>query len=388
MKVLLCHNFYRQPGGEKRAVEAQRRLLEARGHRVTLLTRDNADLAADSAGHRLRAAAAAVWSREAVEAVRRQVDHERPDVAHVHNVFPQLSPALYRALHGAGIPIVQTLHNYRFLCPNGLLFTHGAVCKRCRTGSTLPAVALSCYRDSRAASAAMSTSIGLHRRSGTFRLIDRLLALTPFQADLFRSSPWVRPERVEVLGNFIPDPLPEPRPPATPPYFLFLGRLTADKGVDVLLDAFAAAPELELRIAGEGPAGEALRQAADERGLGNVRFLGFVRGDAKEDLLGRARATLVPSRWYEVLPFSLLESLAQRVPAVVTGHGSLASVITDGEDGLHVPPDDPAAVARAVRRLATEDGLRDRLARNARALVEERYGEETHYRRLMEVYRR
>lgn len=386
MKILLCHNYYRQPGGERRAVEQQTALLEAHGHEVVPLTRDSREIDAWGPLDKLRFPGTAVDSRrtyrQAVEIVRRH----RPDVAHVHNVFPLLSPSLYRALGDAGVPVVQTVHNYRFLCPNGLFFTHGEVCERCKAGNTLHAVRLRCYRDSYAMSAIYAASIGLHRRRGTFGRIDRFLALTRFCADKLVEGGVCDAGRVRVLGNFVPGPLPPPAPPEEPPYALFLGRLTPEKGVDLLLEAMAGLPHRRLVVAGDGPAEAALRQRAAEPGLAHVRFAGFVAGEEKRRLLSRAWVSVVPSRWYEAFPFAVLESLAHGVPVVVSGHGSLASLVEDGRQGLRFEPGDAVHLRQRLETVLGDPALRRRLAAAGREWVEREHTEDVHYERLLRVY--
>lgn len=388
MKILICHSFYRQPGGERRAVELQRQLLERRGHRVLLYARDHGDVETSTRGQRLRLAADAVYNRRTVAEIRDLVRRERPDVAHVHNVFPLLSPSLYRALAAVGVPIVQTLHNYRFLCPNGLFFTQGEVCERCKTGNTLHAVRWRCYRDSRAASAVYAASLGLHRWTGTFGKIDRHLALTEFGAAKLREGGLTEASRIEVLPHFLPAPWPAPTEPArNPRYVLYLGRLSYEKGIDLLLDAFTEPLGCELWIAGQGPAQEALRRVCDERGLSRVRFLGFVTGGRKRRLLNRAWATAMPSRVYETFGLSVMESLAAGVPSLVSRHGALPEVCREGVEGLAFRPGDAADLRRGLRALLNDPDLRARLAANARRGAEERFSEDAHANQLFAIYR-
>lgn len=387
MKVLVCHSLYRQPGGERRAVEQQRKLLEDLGIRVTFYARDHREIETRTPVQRLRLAAGAVYNRRTVDVIRDLVRRDQPDVAHVHNVFPLLSPSLYRALAATGIPIVQTLHNYRFLCPNGLFFTHGEVCERCKTGNTLHAVRWRCYRDSRAASAVYAASLGLHRWAGTFGKIDRYLALTEFGAAKLCEGGLVDASRIEVLPHFLPAPWPAPVEPARDPrYVLYLGRLSREKGVDLLLDAFSKPLDCELWIAGGGPTEETLRQACRERGLSRVRFVGFVTGERKQQLLTRAWATVTPSRCYETFGFSVMESLAAGVPVVVSRHGALAEICLEDREGLAFRPGDAADLRRSLHRLLKDPGLRTRLGRNGRRGAEDRFSERVHARKLLAVY--
>lgn len=387
MRVLVCHNFYRQPGGERRAFEHQVELLRRHGDEVATLTRDSADVDRFSVGERLRFPLDTVESRRTRREVREIVARSRPDVAHVHNVFPLLSPSLYRALEEAGVPIVQSVHNYRFLCPNGLFFTHGEVCERCKLGNTAHAVRLRCYRDSYGFSALYAATLGLHRRLGTFRRIDRFVAGSPFAARKLVEGGVCGEEQVRVLGNFLAGPLPEVVPPEEPPYALFLGRLSAEKGVDLLLSAMARLPGRRLIVAGDGPAGPALRRRAAGLGLRDVVFAGFVSGAEKERLQAGAWMNVVPSLWYEMFPYSMLESAAAGVPVVVPRHGSLGSLIEEGRQGLRFAPGDADDLAATLARAFDDPALRGRLSAGARAWVEDELDPDLHYRRLTEIYR-
>ena len=387
MKILLCHDFYRQPGGERAAVEQLRHLLTTRGHEVVEYTRDNREIDGWKLADKVRFPATALWSQRTVVEVRDILRRERPDVAHVHNVFPLLSPSLYRALAKEGVPIVQTVHNFRFLCPNGLFFTHGHVCRLCRFGNTLHAVRFACYRDSRTLSGIYAASIGLHRKLGTFSKVDRFLPVTRFMAEELVAAGIAPPERMSVVPNFVPTPLPLLEDPAVdPPYALFLGRLTHEKGADLLIEAFAGLREHRLVVAGEGPERADLDRSVRERGLDNVRFAGFVTGETKRRLLARAWVTVVPSRWYEGFPFAVLESFGHGVPAVVSGHGSLAGIVEDDRHGRWFRPEDADDLRDRLRVSLGDPEVRRRWSREARRAVETLYSEQTAYDALIRAY--
>lgn len=388
MKILLCHNFYRKPGGERMAVEAQAELLTSHGHQVVYLTRDNREIDGFSPWSKLTFPVTTIHSRRTEKEVRRAVRRERPDVAHVHNVFPLLSPSLYSALGDAGVPTVQTLHNYRFLCPNGLFFTRGEVCERCRAGNTIHAVRLRCYRDSRVLSALYGASIAWHRRRDTLRHVDRFLALTPFAAGKIVEGGVASADRVVVLPNFLADPVPTPAAVhQRGDHYLYLGRLSAEKGVDLAIEAIAGLPGERLLIAGDGPQTASLAEHAASVDGRRVELLGFRTGSDKLDLLRSARALVVPSRWYEGLPISVLEALAAGVPVIAAGHGGLREVLRDTGAGLLHEPGDAEDLRRCLARTSADHGLWESMVRNARQLFEARYTASGHYRDLLKIYR-
>jgi glycosyltransferase involved in cell wall biosynthesis len=387
MKILIVHNHYQQAGGEHTAVGAQIDLLRQHGHLPILYTKDNAIIREYRAYEKAQFFSRAVYSRQTYNEVRQLVERERPDVAHVHNVFPLISPAVYRALKDVDVPIVQTIHNFRLLCPNSLFYTHGQICERCKYGNTLHAVRWRCYRDSYPLSALYAFSIGLHRRWGTFQMIDRFVVLSEFAAGKLVESGLTKRDKITVLGNFLPDPLPMPGSfEARDPYIVFLGRLSTEKGVEILLEAVADLPQLRLKIAGAGPRAEALQTLVRQRGLRHVEFLGHVAGEVKWELLRQALAVVVPSIWYEHFPFVVLESMAAGTAVVASDLGSLPGVVVEGRTGLLFHPADPRHLAEKLMELAADPAKALWMGRTARQDMERNWTSTAHYSRLMSIY--
>lgn len=335
-RVLQVHTRYRQAGGEDRAVEAERRLLEAADIDVRQVIFDNANLQ-DARGVTgdVRMAASAVWSRSAARRVTDSIREARPDVVHVHNTFAAASPSVFRAASALGIPVVQTLHNYRMVCPTATLFRDGRPCTDC-VGRAIPfpAVAHACVRGSRAQSLVAATTLGVHRAMGTFsRHIDRFIALTEFQRSLLVDGGLPR-DRIDVVPNFLePDPGPGH---GLRQGLLFVGRLSPEKGITTLLAAAAQIPGV-VRIAGDGPMLQLVAKAAAR---GEVEYLGRLDPDAIVRELQRALALVVPSTWFEGFPMVVLEAYATGTPVIASGLGSLAEVVEDGVTGVHLRPGD------------------------------------------------
>jgi len=387
MRLLVIHNHYQQPGGEQVAVEAQVSLLRERGHKVILYTRDNAEIERYRLWQKAAFFPEAVFSRRTYHEIRTLIARERPDVAHVHNVFPLISPSVYCALKDSGIPVVQTVHNFRFLCPNALFYTHGRICERCKYGNTLHAVRWKCYRQSYILSSLYALTIGLHRRAGTFKLIDRFIALTEFVAQKLVGSGLTTQDKISVLGNFMPDPLPRPGSfEKREPYVAYLGRLSPEKGVEILLDAVTGLPDLRVKIAGDGPQTGVLQTIARQRGLQQVEFLGRVAGEEKWELLRNATAVVIPSVWYEVFPFVVLESLAAGTPVVASNLGSLPYVVEDGKSGLLFQAGDSQDLREKLAWLVQHPVEALQMGRYGCHSVEEKYCAKAHYDKLMEIY--
>ena len=387
MKILIVHNYYQQPGGERVAVEAQVALLRERGHRVILYTRDNAEIERYGLWRRANFFPEAVFSRKTYPEIRSLVANEHPDVAHVHNVFPLISPAVYWALKDAGVPIVQTVHNFRFLCPNALFFTHGQTCERCKHGNTLHAVRWKCYRKSYILSGLYAITIGLHRHWGTFQMIDCFIALTEFTAQKLLEKGIATRDKISVLGNFLPDPLPIPGSfERREPYVVYLGRLSSEKGAEILIEAIAGLPHLGLRVLGDGPQAKALQALVLQRRLHHVEFLGHVVREEKWNLLRRAMATAVPSVWYENFPFTVLESLAVGTPVVASNLGSLPYIVEDGKTGLLFRPGDKDDLQEKLAYLVTRTKEALAMGRYGRWMTERLCSADVHHDTLKSIY--
>lgn len=386
-KILVVHNDYQQAGGEQVAVEAQLTLLREHGHNVMLYERDNAEIANYRLWQKAIFFPQTIFSWKTWQEVSRVVRNERPDVAHVHNVFPLISPAVYWVLKKSGVPIVQTVYNFRFACPNALFYTRGQICERCKYGNTVHAIIWRCYRQSYLLSALYALAIGLHRRWGTFEMIDRFVAPSEFTAQKIVESGLTTQDKVSVLEYFLPHPLPDQKLTVdSEQYILYLGRLSSEKGVEILLQAARGLPHLKVRIAGDGPLTVPLQAMARSWGLRHLEFLGRVVGNEKWRLLRRALTTVVPSLCYENSPFSALESLAVATPVVASNLGSLPYVVEDGKSGLLFHPGDGEDLREKLAWLAAHPEEALAMGRYGRQVVETKYCAGAHYKRLIEIY--
>jgi glycosyltransferase involved in cell wall biosynthesis len=329
------------------------------------------------------ALAGAAWNPGSARAVRRVAERLRPDVAHVHNTWFALSPAVLPALRRAGVPVVATLHNYRLLCANGQLFREGRPCEDCVGGNPWTGVRHRCYRDSAVLSVPAAATITLHARRGTWqRDVDLLLAPTAFaRALLVRGG--LPAERIRVKPNFVADPGPRTVPAARSRTLLYVGRLAEQKGVDVLLEAWVrrADPELELLVVGDGPLGEAL----ERRGASGVRFEGRLPPDAVRARMLSARALVFPSRSYEVQPLVVLEALAAGLPVLASALGALPELLEPLGPAWTVADGTASAWASALGRLHDPQSVAKASAA-ARARYEASFTPTIALRNLLDAY--
>ena len=372
MKVLVLHCRYLSGdvSGENRVVEDEIELLLRHGHEVIAWTpafRPQRNL--------LRPALDAVWSRSAAELVRRLLRRERPDVMHVHNLFPVMSPAVLRAAREEGVPVVMTVQNFRLLCLPATLLRRQQICEDCVGKLPWRGFVHGCYRGSRVTSAPMAISLSLHRLANTFECVTTFAPVSRFLRDKLVTG-GMASERMVVRPNFA-WATGTRRGPGD--YFLFLGRLSAEKGLDTVSSVWEG--DRRLLVVGDGPD----RQRLLAEGRSGVVFRPPLRPAELGQVLRGARALLLPSRWYEGWPRVAVEALAAGVPVIASDIGGLPELVTDGENGLLVRPDDGAAWLDAVRRLC-DDAESERLGVGAHRDWRSRFSPEVGLSTLVALY--
>lgn len=387
MRVLLVHNFYGNsaPSGENQVFEAECYLLRRRGIEVAEFARYSDEIRAKGAWGAIQGAVSTPWNPLAARALQRVVAAFQPDIVHVHNTFPLLSPAVFHAI-GQQAARVMTLHNYRLFCPAAIPMRAGKVCTECLDRrSVLPAFQHGCYRNSRLATAPLALSVALHRALGTWtNQVDAFVALTEFQRQLMVDA-GLPACRVHVKPNFYPG-----SPGVVPwalrkPYIVFAGRLTVEKGVANLVRAWQLwginAPEL--RVVGGG----VLRAEMEKMAAGlPVRFLGQLSAAEAQKQIAEASLLVLPSEAFEGFPMVVREAFAFGTPAAVSGLGPLPSIVKHGESGVVFDPGNPASLLQELRSAWHTPGLLEQLGRGARRAFEAHYTEDSNYSTLMAIY--
>ncbi|MFL5330789.1 MAG: glycosyltransferase [Gemmataceae bacterium] len=382
MKILIIHNYYQQAGGEDRVVEDEVAVLVANGHEVI---RYHVHNDAVNGMSRLRVAARTIWSRTSRRELRELIRKHRPHIAHFHNTFPLISPGAYSAVRAEGVPVVQTLHNFRLLCPNALFFRDGKVCEDC-LGRTVawPSVVHACYRGSRSATAATATMLAAHSAMGTWRSsVDTYIALTQFsRSKLVQGG--LPADKIVVKPNFVSS---DPGPgTGAGNYGIYVGRLSPEKGLPTLLKAWETLGTAPLKIVGDGPLAPIVKEATAR--LSNVEWLGSQPSEKVYSLIGDAAFVVLPSECYENFPKVAVEAMAKGTPVIASRLGAMAEVVDHGRTGLHFTPGDRADLATQVRRLANATPLRDEMRQAAREEFESKYTAAANYRQLLDIYDR
>jgi glycosyltransferase involved in cell wall biosynthesis len=383
LKVLLLHNRYQRAGGEDVVVRAERELLESHGHEVELFEADNAEIVGFRG--RMKAALGTVYSPGAKKCVAARIATFQPDVVHVHNFFPLLSPSIYYACREARVRVVQTVQNYRLICPNAQLLRDGHACEDC-VGKKIPwpGVLHACYRGSRAGSAAVAAMIAVNQSMGTWKCaVDMFIAATDFSRKKLIDG-GLPAEKITVKPNFVPDPGGAGQGQGG--FALFTGRLSPEKGITTLLSAWEHLNcAMPLKVAGEGPlAGEVCRCIA----RGSVEYLGAQPRERVQTLMRDAAFLVIPSVWYEGLPMVIVEAFSVGLPVIASNLGSMASLVEHGHTGLHFRPGDAEDLAAKVYWAVNHTEEMARMRREARVEYLAKYTPERNYEMLMDIYGR
>ncbi|MGC4772025.1 glycosyltransferase family 4 protein [Micromonospora sp. DT44] len=345
MRIVVAHNRYReaQPSGENTIVDAEIAQLTAAGVEVLPFIRSSDEIPSMSKAAKALLPISPIWAPRAQQDLSRLLTEHRPDVLHLHNPYPLISPWVVRTAHRHGVPVVQTVHNYRQVCSSGIYFRDGVICQDCKGRALgVPAIRHRCYRDSAAQSALMATTLAVHR--GTWRSVDRFIALTSAIADHLRDY-GIPDDRIVVKPNAVPDPgLPAPLGDG----FLYMARLSPEKGVDLLLDAWRRHPVGALgtlRIAGDGELRPLVEAAAAERP--DVVYLGQLDRAGVRAAVEASAVVIAASMWHDVLPTVIIEALASGRPVLGTALGGIPYLV--GADAPHEPAGTgPAETASAV----------------------------------------
>jgi glycosyltransferase involved in cell wall biosynthesis len=385
MKVLLVHNRYGSsaPSGEDEAVGNERRMLENHGIEVAIFDRCNDEIDDLSWAAKATVAINTIWSRQSRAKLGAMIGSFRPDIVHVHNTFALLSPSVYGACRREGVPVVQTLHNFRFFCPAALFLRQGKPCEACVDRGLLQSVRHRCYRNSVGATATLATMLALHRTLGTYSNgIDRYIALTDF-ARRKAIKGGVLEDRIVVKPNFIGNP---PFPGAGGGgYVLYVGRLLEGKGAETLVKAWRKLPGVRLKILGDGALRPQLEGIAVDEGL-SIEFAGRQPKDAVLQAIAGAEFLIVPSECYEGFPMVIAESYACGTPVLASRIGSLEELVDEDVTGAKFTAADPDALAAGVVRLLADPSRLRGMRTHARAYFDKYLTEESNFIQLMAIY--
>ncbi len=383
MRILSIHNNYQIRGGEDESRESEERLLREMGHQVDVYEENNERITELNPA---QLALRTVWSQESYQIVQHKLRQNRCDLIHVQNFFPLISPSVYYAAQAEGVPVIQTLRNYRLICPNGLFFRDGHVCEDC-LGKFVPypGVVHACYRQNRAATAATAAMLTLHRTMGTWlKQVNLFISLSEFARQKFIEAGFPA-EKIIVKPNFVhPDPgVGE----GSGGYALYVGRLSVEKGLDILLSAWEhLSAKIPLKIVGDGPLAEQVVEATKH--MSHVEWLGRRPMGEVHALMGEAMFLIFPSKWYETFGRVAVEAFAKGTPVIASNIGAIAELVDSSRTGLHFTPSDSADLAAKVEWALTHPKELLQMRSSVRAEFEAKYTAQKNYHQLIEIYNR
>ncbi len=372
--VLAVHNHYQRPGGEDQVFADETALLEEKGHKVVRYEEHNSRINSGGIGDGVNT----VWSAGSYRRLRNVMRLTRFDVAHFHNTFPLVSPAGYYAARKSDLAVVQTLHNFRLVCPGATLLRNGTVCEECiDRGSFVPAIMHRCYRQSRPATVAVTAMLAMHRAAGTWdRMVDLYVALSDFARGRLVAG-GLPHERIVVKPNFVcPDPGPGDGHGG---YALYVGRLSEEKGVRVLAQAWHRLHGIPLLVAGDGPLSN-LEWPKD------VQYLGREPRERILALMQNASVLIFPSTWYECAPMTILEAFACGLPVIGSNLGSTAELVDHRRTGLLFRPGDEEDLARQVGWAFAHPEEMQAMRAAARQEYLTKYTAELNHKALLGIY--
>lgn len=385
MKVLLVHNRYRSsaPSGEDEAVGNERRMLESHGVQVSVFERCNDDIDESSWASKAALAFNTIWSQRSRAELSNVLRNIRPDIVHVHNTFSLLSPSVYGACRAEGVPVVQTLHNFRFFCPAALFLREGKPCEECVDRSLLQSVRHRCYRNSVGATATLATMLAVHRSIGTYsRDIDRYITLTRFGRDKAIKG-GIAEDKLVIKPNCLSNP-PSPGVGGGG-YVAYVGRLFEGKGAETLVAAWRHLPAVKLKIVGDGALRPRLEAIAKSEGL-NIEFTGMQSKSVVMQVISNADFLVIPSECYEGFPMVIAESFACGTPVLASRIGSMEELIEEGITGRKFTAGDATSLADGVQAMLDDKTRLREMRVNTRAYFDAFLTEEENYSQLMKIY--
>jgi glycosyltransferase involved in cell wall biosynthesis len=385
MKISFFHNYYQFAGGEDQVFQAEQRLLQTHGHQVFQFIRRNDEIKNYSGFGKLQLAFRTIYHKKIQDSIRQHLQQAQPDVVHVHNFFPLISPALYDVCREMQIPVIQTLHNYRLVCPNAYLYRNGQICEAClEQKSLLSGVKWGCYRNSRVQSAVVAGMVGIHRRINTWQnKIDNYIALTEFARQKFIQGE-LPAGKIQMKPNFInPDP---GKSDLQRENVVFVGRLSVEKGIITLIDAWKNNNTIPLKIIGDGPQQTTVSQLVHKNLGKNIELLGRLPTNPVIAQMQQAKFLIFPSEWYEGMPMTILEAFACGTPVVASRLGAMAEIVDDGRTGLLFKPGDADDLAAKVEWAWSHEKQMLEMGKAARKEYELKYTAERNYAMLMDIY--
>ncbi|MDF5730697.1 MAG: glycosyltransferase [Rhizonema sp. PD38] len=382
MKIIQVHNAYQHVGGEEVVVAAEYEMLNQYGHEIQQWIVENSGIGHVNTLTKAKIAFQSIWSSDSYQQIRKKLQDFLPDIVHVHNTIPLISPSVYAACQDVGVPVVHTLHNYKLICPGAYLYKNGQVCEDC-VGKQIPypGITHGCYRDSPSQTAVAVAGLTTHRLRGTYKNdVDIYIALTRFARQKFIEA-GLPAEKIAVKPNFVTSDIDIGNHSGG--YALFVGKLVQYKGIETLLKAWHLLNEtIPLKIVGQGPLEILLKSNLPN----NVEYLGRLAREKVVTLMQNASLLIFPSEWYEGFPMTVTEAFATGLPVIGSNIGGITEIVKEGYSGWNFTPQDAQDLAHTVQKAWSDTTELQRRGLLARKQYEDHYSLEKNYQMMMNIY--
>ena len=382
-KVLIVHNYYQVTGGEDSVVENEKNLLLENDHEVILYTRHNDEIKRKRFLEKLLLPLETIFSLKTYREVKKIIKNEKIEIVHVHNTLPLVSPSVYYAAIHSKVPIVQTVHNFRLLCPGATFTRNNKICEECVEKNLLCSVKNKCYRESLVQSLVSAINLSFHRMIGTYKKVDGYIALTEFNKDKLKVL--INKDKIFVKPNFVNFKDEKIVKLENRKYFLYLGRVDKLKGVDLILRAWKAIKDEELYIVGTGPYEEEAKRYVSENNLNNIKFLGLKNKQEVQQIIKHSKALILASQCYEGFPMTIAEGFSQGIPVIGGDIGNISKIIKCKNNGLLFKYDNYNELIKKIYMLKDIDML-NKLSRGASKSFKENYNKDINYNQLIKIY--
>lgn len=388
--ILIVHNYYKIAGGEDVVVANEKQLLETHGHKVILYTRDNKELDSMNPLRKLGLFFTSIFNPRTYREIDEIIRREKIQIVHVHNTLNLISPAVYYAAKKNGIPVVNTIHNFRLMCPGAILYRNGSICEECISKGLGCALKGKCYRNSLAQTFVCVLILLFHRFTGIYRKVN-FICLTQFNKDKLLSincgkkKNIIDPDKVFIKPNYMWKSSKQILSSTErEDYILYAGRLDESKGIDILLEALAQC-KVKIVIAGSGPLEDRVKKAVDKN-CAKAEYVGMLGRDAVLEKMAKAKAVVIPTRWYEGFPMSIVESYSVGTPVIGPSMGNVGELVGDGKTGFLFEAGNVKDLVRVLNKFA-DDGASQEMYDGAYNVYADKYTDEPNYKMLMDIYR-
>lgn len=375
-RILIVHNYYQIPGGEDSVVANEKKMLEDNGHKVFMYTRHNNEILKFSFIDKLKFPFKTIYSYETIKDIKKIIKKYQIDIVHVHNTFPLISPSVYKAAKACRVKVVQTVHNFRLLCPGATFYRDGNVCEECVNNGLYNSIKNNCYRESKLQTILVAIMLKFNRIIGSYDKVDNYIALTDFNKE--KLSNLISKNKISIKPNFSEKSDIEIVPIDKREYFMFLGRLDKLKGINKLIEDWKYFNDKELVIVGTGPEEEWIKNFIKKENINNIKILGFRNKEEAMRLLSKAKALLVPSTCYEGFPMTIVEALSLSVPIISRDIGNISDI---GKQTGGVFNDD-----KELLNILNNITLNSEAYRKAEEIYLNQYNIESNYLKLISIY--